>query len=477
MEKLKNNVLYSFIYQFLAIILPLATAPYVSRILGPEGIGTISYSKSIALYFSLFALLGLNTYGVRVIASSRNNNKTLTDTFNQVFTLQLVTAILIVVMYSFYVFLILPPDSRLYAIIFIGIVMSTCVDVNWFFFGIERFKITVVRNGIIKILATILIFVLVKGKNDLWVYALILSSSQLFSNIVLMKYIKDYVSEIRLTTDNFLVHFKNNLVLFVPVIAVSVYKILDKIILTNIGGPTQTGFFESAEMIILAPLTFVSALGSVMLPRITFLKDIDDSESVNKIIRISTKLTLAIAIPLSFGIASIATPFTIIFFGESFKNTGLLIEILAPVIVLTTLSYALKTQFLIPMKKDKEYTISVILGAIINVIINVLLVPTFGALGTSIGVLLSEIVVLTVLVFVLRKGVNFKIFLRGTWIYFISGVLMFCLLKVLFLVFSTDLLALLASIIIGFSSYLTIITLLLYFFDKGFLFELVLLRK
>ena len=163
---IKQNYLYNVIYQLLLVLLPLLTAPYISRVLGTEGVGIYSYTYSIAYYFVLFAMLGINNYGNRAIAKVKDNSEELNRTFSSLLIFHIYISILTTIAYVFYcIFLV--KDNTYIAILQVLYVLSGIFDINWFYFGMEKFKLTVTRNTIIKLLSVIAIFLFVKNENDL----------------------------------------------------------------------------------------------------------------------------------------------------------------------------------------------------------------------------------------------------------------------------------------------------------------------
>ena len=145
----KKNFIYSSIYQVLVLVLPLITTPYVSRIFGAENLGVYSYTNTIAQYFVIFAMLGLNNYGNRAVAMARDNQDELDAVFSEIYTMQVVTGILSLVLYLVYA-LIIAREYKVYSMILTLYVLSAVFDINWLFFGLEKFKLTVTRNSIIK---------------------------------------------------------------------------------------------------------------------------------------------------------------------------------------------------------------------------------------------------------------------------------------------------------------------------------------
>ena len=223
----KKNFIYNLSYQILIMILPLITTPYISRVIGAEGIGIQSYTYSIANYFVLFAMLGINNHGNRSIAMVKNNQEKLNKTFTSIYLIQAVMSIIMIVFYIIYIIFFV----KSYKIIFViqlSYIIGALFDINWFFFGMEQFKITVTRNTIIKLMSVMSIFIFVKSENDLYLYSLILALGTLISQLILWNFIGKYVKFTKVKFDDVKEHVIPMLVLFIPAISVSIYKIMDK---------------------------------------------------------------------------------------------------------------------------------------------------------------------------------------------------------------------------------------------------------
>ena len=158
-SSIKKNFMYQMIYDVLVMILPFVTSPYISRVVGAEGLGVYAYSYSIAFYFVLFSMLGLKNYGNRAIAMVRDDKKRLNETFSNIVTLHFIVSVICFAVYIGYI--IMMKGQKIYAIIQIGYVLSGLLDISWFYFGIEKFKMTVARSTIIRFLNVICIFVFV----------------------------------------------------------------------------------------------------------------------------------------------------------------------------------------------------------------------------------------------------------------------------------------------------------------------------
>jgi len=248
MESIKKNFIYNILYQILIIILPLITAPYISRTLGANAVGIYSYTNSIAYYFLLVAMLGIGNHGNRSVASVRDNQEKLNETFSSIFSLQFITFSISILTYILYV-LFISKDNQLISFIQLIYIASGLFDISWLFFGLEKFKITVTRNTLIKIGTVVCMFIFVHSPEDLWKYTIIMSGGTFISQIYLWGYVKKYVKFKWVGFKRIFSNLKPVLILFIPVLAYSIYKVMDKIMLGNMSGYAEVGFYNNAEKI------------------------------------------------------------------------------------------------------------------------------------------------------------------------------------------------------------------------------------
>ena len=218
-------------------------------------------------------------------------------------------------------------------------------DINWFFFGIERFDLTVTRNIVVKVLSVTSIFVFVHERTDVWKYALIMSLGTLISQSFVWIYLKKYVDFRKPTLKGIIVQIKPMLVLFLPVIAISVYKLMDKIMLGAMTTMSEVGVYENAEKINSLTSGIITALGTVMLPRMTNLAANGKKNESKKYINISIQFVSLLAAAIAFGIASIGDVFAPIFFGEEFLRSGYVIEFLEPTIIFVAWADVIRIQY------------------------------------------------------------------------------------------------------------------------------------
>lgn len=467
MSSVKRNFSYNIFYQILTAILPLATAPYIARVIGPDGVGINSYVYAMVSYFMLFAILGLNNYGNREISRCRDDLNVRSAKFWQIYFMQLTISAIVLILYFLFCCFLIKPEYKYVGLLSCFYIFGAMIDINWFFFGMEQFKTTVTRNTIIKLITFALTFIVVKQESDLWKYVLLLSLSYFVSQAVLWLFLKNHVVFVKPTISEVLLHIKPNLILFLPVLAISIYEIMDKIMIGAISGHIQTGYYEYAYKIVRMPGFVFSALGTVMLPRISNLVAKKEFNTVNQYIRDSLQLSVILSSAMAFGLAGIANRFIPIFYGNGYEPCIRLMQCLAPVLIFSSWKSILRTQCLIPRGKDKSYIISVVLGAVINLIINAILIVRIGAFGAAIGTLSSEFIVCVYQSFASKDELPIKKYILENWYWIIAGVCMYITLIFTDFVFPDNALGLAIMIMFGAIIYILFSATLMFMFDRS----------
>lgn len=452
MNDVKKNFVYNVIYQILILIIPLITTPYVSKTIGATGIGTYSYTYSIVYYFMIFSMLGLNNYGNRTIAKNRENKIELSKRFKEIHLFQIITSTTMITLYFLYILIF---DNKYFNIALIQslYVISCMFDINWFFFGIEKFKLTITRNTIIKILSLIFIFIFVKNKNDIWIYTLILSSSTLLSQLLLWPFVNQYITKVKINLNDIKKHIKPCIKLFLPVIAVSIYKIMDKTMIGMLSNVDEVGYYDNAEKIINVPIAIITAAGTVMLPRMSNMHSKGESSKTKPIILKTMKFMGFLSFAMMFGIMAIAKKFSIVFFGTQFIKTGDIIMLLTITIIFLSWGNVIRTQYLIPKEMDKEYIISAFLGAIVNFILNIIFIKEFKSIGACIGTIAAEFVVALYQTIVVRKNLEIKKYITDILPFFIKSIIMFIIIYPLNFINLSPLITIIIQITLGIITY------------------------
>ena len=420
-KSLKKNYIYNLIYQFLIIILPLITTPYLSRVLGAEKVGIYGFTISITTYFLLFGTLGLSLYGQREIAYVQNDIEKRSKVFFELVIIRTISVL--ISMTIFFMLFCLEGEYSVYYRILLLEILSIIFDISWFFQGLEDFKKTVIRNLFVKITSIILIFILVKRPEDLYIYFIIYVLSTFIGNISLWFYLPKFINKIRLKELNLKRHIKPALLLFVPQIATQVYIVLDK---TMIGilvvDKAEVGFYEQAQKIVKLCVMLSTSLGAVMLPRMAATYAKREYDKLINYLKKSLSMTMMIAFPLFIGISTISYRFVPIFFGKGYDRVIPIICLMSPIIIFIGLSNVTGTQFLLPTKQTSKYTISVVIGAITNVAFNLILIPRLGAIGATIATIIAELSVTTVQFIMIKKYLSLKAIYLLTYHYLIASI-------------------------------------------------------
>lgn len=461
-NSIKKNYIYNSVYQLLIMIVPLITTPYVSRVIGPKGLGIYSYYFSISQYFTLFIMLGLNNYGNRTIAKVKDNMLKLSETFWSIYFLQIILGIFVLVIY--FVYLRFLSSNKMVSLIMSIYVFSACIDVNWFLFGMEEFRITTIRNILIKAFTTILIFVIIKQYNDIYKYCFILVIGTTLAQLVVWPYVIKKCGFYLPSVKEILVHAIPNAKLFLTVIAVSIYSLMDKIMLGYMTGPKEVGYYESALKIISVPTSLVSSLGVVMLPRISNLKnkDIDTKNMMFKSILFSAFISTS----MSFGIMSISKQFVPFFYGPGYDTCITIFLILLPSCIFFSFGNVIRTQYLLPNEMDSIYIKSAFIGAAVNLVFNTILIPKLYSVGAAIGSLIAEVVVCIYQSYKIRDMIEIRKYFISYLPFVTSGLLMFFIVYNIKIDIQSDLLNMIACIIIGAISYLVLLIGLMFYLTK-----------
>lgn len=447
-NSVKKNFIYQLVYDILIMILPFLTSPYIARVIGAEGLGIYSYHYSISYYFVLFSILGLRNYGNRTIAKCRDNKEELDSTFSNLLAVHILVSLICCVGYIAYLFVV-NQNEKIYAAIMFIQVLSGLFDISWFYFGIEHFKLTVSINTVVKVVNVICVFVFVKNTKDLWIYCLIMALGALISQIALWFPLNKYVHLVRPQWQIMKTHIKPMLILFIPSIAVSLYKYMDKIMIGVLSNKIQLGFYENAEKVINIPTTIITSFGTVMLPKMSNLMSTKGKNEIGRYIKISMFYVMWLSYALTFGLASVATVFAPVFWGTDFYQSGLIIMGLAITIPFISFANVIRTQYLIPSSRDKEFMVSVVSGAVVNLIVNAILIPTKGSFGAMIGTIIAEVTVCAIQCWTVRKELQlFDLFKQSSPFVFF-GILMFAVVFGMGRVLSCNVMTLLLQIAMG----------------------------
>lgn len=392
---IKKNFIYNTIYQLFTLITPFITAPYTARILGAEGIGLQSFVGSISSYFVLFAALGTAAYGQREIARCKDTPEERTKTFWEIILVKAVmTGIALTV---WLVVIICSKEYKTYYIVSTITIAASFFDISWFFAGNEDFKTIVIRNLIIRIIGIVCLFTFIKSVEDLALYIAILALSTFLGNLSMWLGLRRYLCKVKIYDFELQHHFKETLVYFVPTISVSVYTILDKIMLGLLtDGTYENGYYEQAHKLVDMTKSIVISLNTVMYSRMSYLFKKGQTNEIRERLNQSIDVIFLLSMPMIMGVVGIAKTLVPCFFGEGYDKVVDLLYLCMPLVLVIGLSNCLGQQYLTPSGQRRKSNKAVIIGAFVNFGLNSLLIPKFGSYGAATASLIAEIVILVI---------------------------------------------------------------------------------
>lgn len=460
MEKssIKKNIIYNTIYQITVMILPLITAPYISRVIGANGLGIYSYNHSIALYFVYFAMLGISNYANRAISKCTDQNQR-NIIFSSIYKFQLIISTFVFSIYLIYSLFV--HENQQIVFIMILHIASAIFDVSWYFFGIQEFKTTSIRQVIIKLIAFISIFIFVKDKLDLWIYTLIMSASYFVSAMILWVMIWKKIELKKTSKKEIFSHIKPCIILFIPIIATSIYRIMDKIMIGKFSNMAQVGYYENAEKLIMVSLGLLGSFATVIMPKISNLIANNKKRQADELFDKSIEFSIIAGMAICFGIASVSNEFIPIFFGDEFIPSVNLSIILCITIPLITWSTMIRNIYLIPYEKDNIYVKSVILGAFVNFIFNIVFIPMYASYGATIGTIIAELTLCIYQTISIRKEIKLFKYFSQFIIFTIIGIIMFLTVRFIALLDISVIMKLILEVIIGGMVYLLLVAIYL----------------
>jgi len=424
MKKLIINYFYVLLNQVVLIFLPFITMPYVTRILQANGLGRHTFALSIVSVFSIFLTLSIPIYGAKEIAA-QNNTKEIEKTFAAIFKIQFFAAIVVTLAYSLFLLTPLAMIERQLFIIHLITLLTRAIDVSWYFVGKEQAKKVVIRTVLTKIIGTMSIFLFVNSPNDVFIYTLILAMS-LFSGQALVwipllkevKFKKVRISEVKK-------HLKPIAILFLPQLFIMMYTNLNNVVLGAVVGRDELAFYAQAVVIMTMVISVLASISTIMLPRMASEFSKGNVSVIKKNVANILQFVLLVSVPLAFGLIAISYDFVIAFFGLEFVPTALLLALISPNIIIVGLANVFGVQLLIATNQQKKYTISVIVGAILSLIVNFVLVFHIGALATVFALLAAEVTGLLIQIFYTREYFDLHYFSKELVKYLVYGGIMY----------------------------------------------------
>ena len=427
-KSIKRNYFYNAIYNILMLLTPLITAPYISRVLKADGVGTVSFVASIVQYFIIFSDFGTGSYGQREISYSREDLDRRSTAFWETFSLRAFNSLIALTVYLSVVAFFVKSYRVIFLIYAINII-NVAFDVSWFFGGLEEFGKIIFRNTLVRVADVAFVFIFIRSQSDLPLYVCGASLFTLLGSLVMWRDVHTYVSKPKLETLRPFRNIRTVLSLFLPTIAIQVYTVLDKSMLGwFIEGTFENGYYEQSMKLSKLTLAFITSLVGVMVPRIGYLFEKNDHEQIRAYMYRSYNFVWFLSVALCFGIIGISDNFVPWFFGPGYDKVAGLLKISSFLIIIIGFGSTNGGQYFVPTKRQNLFTYSVMAGAVINFSMNIFLIRMYQSYGAMFASVVAEIAVTSIQFWLMRHEISVVRVVKSGVNYIVAGVIMLAVL-------------------------------------------------
>ena len=460
-KSLKSNLFFNVLRKLLTYLFPIIIFPYVNRVLGPENIGSVRFAESVVNYFVLFTGVGIPSYGLRVIARTRDSLKDRSKAVWELTSILAFTSIIGYVIYFFMAFYVgrFRQDLLLFLIISPTIFL-TDFSYEWFYQGIENQSFITIRFIIVKLLQILFTFLLIHSKDDYYIYAAILVGMSGISALFNIFKLKDYISWVPIKELNVCRHLKSLGAIFISSIAISVYTQLDVTMVGFIVGDAAVGYYTTSNTIVRMVIVAVTAFAEILTPRIENSLNHGDINKYREYLNLSITGIMLVAFPACLGIKALASDIILLFAGPEYARSIACMGLLSPIIIISGLAYFVGSQILYSQRTEWKYSVAVVFAAIVNASCNLILIPKLGEIGAVIGTLIAETLGLFVqFIFARKVLLKTALFSVDTLKIIISSVIMYIALKYIPISINSIFIHCMISVIIGVFIYSALIVL------------------
>lgn len=471
-RSIKKNVIFNLINTVSALLFPLITFPYASRVILADGIGQVQFFNSIITYITLLTSIGIPLYGVKEIARVRDNEEELSKT-----TVELVSLSFLMSLLGYIIVAVLCvtvgriQDNIPLFLILSSSILITAIGCPWFYNGVEDFKYITILNLIVKTASVVFLYCFVKTRDDLLLYGVYAVFGSIGNYLVNFLRLKKYIrcKDLSLKTINCWRHIKPASAVFLFNIITSIYINLDTVMLGFLSNSTAVGFYTGASKISHLLVTLVTSLGVVLLPRSA---NLIKNGKIKEFYELSTKsynFITMVSFPILGGVLLLSHNFIYIICGAEFIPAVQTLRIISPIIVFIGISNVLGLQMLYPLGKIKMVTLSTCVGAAVNVLLNFALIPLWSHNGAAIATLVAEFSVTIVQLYIVKSFLSFPLFSKKTLHYILSTLFMVGVCYMLMLRLNGALAQIIVIPIIGGIIYCT----LMFLFREGIVVDMI----
>lgn len=424
-KSLKLNAFFNVVRNVLRLIFPLITFPYVSRVLMPEGIGKVNFANSIVMYFYTIASLGIGSYGIREAAKIRNDRLSLAKFTKEMLSINMVsTLVSYILLAASLVFVKKFESYRILIIVNSSSIILNTIGFEWLYSALEEYGYITLRSIIFQIISLALTFILVRNSDDVVNYALVSVISNVGSNVCNLIHARRYLdlkTKVKLEIKK---HLKPIFLLFFSSIAITVFSILDTSMVGFIKDDVEVGYYTSASKIIRMIRDLFPAISTVMFARVSYYVGTKETQKIKEVTGQIFNLFYALSIPICMGFILLMKPILLLMCGSEFLPAVAVGQVLAPLVILSSISGYLSGAVLISFGREKIYMYVEVGAALLDIVLNFAFIPKYGALGAGIATLITELVMFIVFHISVKNEISGVKIKKALVQYIISSVIM-----------------------------------------------------
>lgn len=460
-KSIAKNYIYNLILTTLNIIFPLITAPYLSLILGADNIGKVNYATSIVNWFVLFAAFGIPRYGVREIARNRDSKKKRSNAFWNLLIIQVILSIVSIIIYLILIlsFKKFNTDIGLYLCMVLMIILSI-FSIDWFYQGIEEYGYITVRNIIVKIITIILMFLMIKNKDQYIRYAILNIVGLGFNNILNYIHVFKYIDR-KIYKKKIIYYIKELKVYFFTTLVVALYTQLDQIIVGSVSQKDLALYIRSSTILGIG-LNITNSLITILIPRVSYLV-VNNYVEFKNIITKSINYIYILALPCVIGIFTLSEEIMFVLGGKEFIPAASSLKIICIVVLITSIGTWQINQILLPLKKENIAFKIQTFGCVFSIVLNLILIPYLSYIGAAVTRVFTESILLILSGIYIKlklKDIRIKYITKSLIKYIIASIFMIISIIVIKLTVMSPILKIFTSVIIAPIIYFGIIILL-----------------
>ena len=393
-RSLANNAILNTIKTVLGVLFPLITFPYVSRVLGVKNLGIYNFSFSFLSYFLLLAALGISTYGIREGTQYRDNRAQIEEFVGELFSINIFSTLFayLLLILLLYAIPFMEPYRKVVLILSVEIIFTT-VGVSWVCNIYEDFLAITVRTISFQIVSLILIFVLVRTTDDLYKYVGILLLSNSGANIVNYFYVRNRYCKFHFSLKiNWRRLLRPILIIFSTTVTITVYVSSDTTMLGFMTNDYEVGLYGTAVKIYTIMKNVLAAILTVLIPQFSLMFSNGNKEQSDLLFSKVFNILTAMMLPMCIGLFSLSEDVVQVVSGREYIGAAGSLKLLSIAVIFSLYSYMYTQCVLIPIKEEKIVLRATLISAIVNIVLNFILIPIWGINAAAFTTIMAELI-------------------------------------------------------------------------------------